>query len=144
MSIGKVTAVNVIGASSLSLAWDDGQRRMVDLSREIERNAALAPIGNAHAFAQVRISEDGWSIEWPGGIDFGAPQLRRWAEEQAGDAMPSRDFTRWVERHGLNASEAGKALGLPAGLIEAYLSGESAVPKTVMLATEGFDRRLAA
>ena len=93
----------------------------------------------------MRVAEDGWSIEWPdSGIDLGAPQLRRWADEQAGEAMPAKAFRAWTERHGMTLDQAAVALGLSRRIIAYYLSGEQPVPKTVMLATEGYDRRQAA
>jgi len=58
--------------------------------------------------------EDGWSIEWPAcGIDLGAAQLRRWADEQAGRAMPREAFRAWTERHGFTLDAAAEATGLP-------------------------------
>ena len=90
-------------------------------------------------------SEDRWSVEWPkAGIDLGAAQLRRWADEQAGEAMPRAAFRAWMERHGLTLDRAAEALGLSRRTIAYYLSGEQPVPKTVMLATEGYDKRQAA
>ena len=90
-------------------------------------------------------ADDGWSIEWPqAGIDFGATQLRRWADEQAGEAMPAPAFRAWMEGHGFTLDRAAEALGLSRRIVAYYLSGEQPVPKTVMLATEGYDKRQAA
>jgi hypothetical protein len=93
----------------------------------------------------VAVAEDGWSIEWPVcGVDFGAAQLRRWADEQAGEAMPADAFRAWLTRHSFTLDRAAEALGLSRRTIAYYLSGEQPVPKTVMLATEGYDARRAA
>ena len=89
--------------------------------------------------------EDGWSLEWPAcGIDLGSAQLRRWAGEQAGELMPEAAFRAWMDRHSLTRDAAAEALGLSRRTIGYYLSGEQPVPKTVMLATEGYDKRQAA
>jgi hypothetical protein len=72
------------------------------------------------------------------------PQLRRWADEQSGEAMPSADFRKWMQANGLTLDGAAKALGLSRRTIAYYLSGEQPVPKTVMLATIGHGRQQSA
>ena len=144
MSIGKLTGVSVSGQQALTLTWDDGRSAAVDLVAILAGHPALAAIAGAEAFAQVELSDDGWSVEWPGGIDFGAQQLRRWADERVGEAMPAAAFRSWMEGHGLTLDRAAEALGLSRRTIAYYLSGEQPIPKTVMLATEGYDRRIAA
>lgn len=143
MSIGKMESATLRGPSAVIIVWDDGYRAEVDLAPIISRRPALARLIDPDAFVQV--SEDGWSLEWPDqGIDFGAAQLRRWADEQTGEVMPAEAFRAWMQRHGLTLDRAAEALGLSRRTIAYYLSGEQPVPKTVMLATEGYDRRQAA
>jgi len=144
MSIGKLTHVRVVGPQSLSLSWDDKRSATVDLASVIAARASLGPISNPVEFARVAASDDGWSLEWPCGIDFGTAQLRRWADEQSGKIMPAKDFRHWMDRHGLSLNTAADALGLSRRTIAYYVSGEQPVPKTVMLATEGYDHRRAA
>ena len=144
MSIGKLTGVSVAGAQTLVLAWDDGRTAKVDLEGIIVGRKALTSLMDPALFREVALSADGWSVEWPQGIDFGAPQLRRWADEQAGNMMPSAAFRAWIDSHGMTLDSAAQSLGLSRRTIAYYLSGEQPVPKTVMLATEGFDRRMAA
>ena len=144
MSIGKLLHLTASGPQTLMASWDDGFTATVDLSEIIAARNNLAPIQNPTEFAQAALSADGWSVEWPCGIDFGAQQLRRWADEQAGETMPSAAFRAWMDRHGLTLDRAADALGLSRRTIAYYLSGEQPVPKTVMLATEGYDHRRAA
>lgn len=145
MSIGRIESAAATGDARLLLVWDDGRRAEVDLAPLIASRKVLAPLGDAEAFRTVRLAEDGWSVEWPvAGIDLGAAQLRRWADEQAGEAMPAEAFRGWIERHGFTHDRAAEALGLSRRTIAYYLSGEQPVPKTVMLATEGYDSRQAA
>ncbi len=80
-------------------------------------------------------------MEWPGEIDFGSPQLRRWADEQSGEAMRAEDFRAWMEAHGMTLDSAASALGLSRRMIAYYASGEKEIPKTVLLATEGYRAR---
>lgn len=49
---------------------------------------ALAPLGSDAEFGEVAIAEDGWSIEWPSGVDFAATQLRGWAVEWGALRLP--------------------------------------------------------
>jgi YD repeat-containing protein len=144
MSIGKLTAVSTAGGQTLAVTWDDGRTAQVDLAGVIAARKALAPLGDAAAFASATLSAEGWSVECPCAVDFGAPQLRRWADEQSGEVMAAAAFRTWMESHAFTLDRAADALGLSRRMIAYYLSGEQPVPKTVMLATEGFDRRMAA
>jgi hypothetical protein len=99
MPKGKLVSLAVTGANALTLKWDDGHVARVGLGEVIAGHAGLRPIRATKAFAKAKLSKDGWSVEWPGGIDFGSPQLRRWADEQSGEAMPAADFRRWMEAH---------------------------------------------
>jgi len=139
--IGKIESVAVLGDKRLEIAWDDGHVAPVDLADVITALKALAPLKKKSEFAQVSVSADGWSLEWPSGIDFGAPQLRRWADEQAGEIMRVEDFRAWMDEHGLTQEAAAQALGLSRRMVAYYLSGEKVIPKTVMLATEGWAAR---
>lgn len=143
MSIGRIERVSTVGSSRIGVVWDDGHRAEIDLALLIAAYPRLALLAEDANCPQL--SEDGWSVEFPhSGIDFGAPQLRRWADEQAGEAMPAGAFRAWMEGHGLTLDRAAQALGLSRRTIAYYLSGEQPVPKTVMLATEGYDKRQAA
>ncbi len=144
MNIGKLAGVSVSGETTLALVWDDGHTARIDLAPITAARKALTPLTDSTEFARVALSADGWSIEWPSGIDFGAPQLRRWADEQAGQAMPAAAFRSWMDGHKFNLDRAAEALGISRRTVAYYLSGEQPIPKTVMLATEGYDRRLAA
>ena len=144
MSIGKLEHVSAASGLKLAVQWDDGRTASIDLSKVIAARKNLAPLADSATFGAVSLSGDGWSVEWPCGIDFGAQQLRRLADEQAGETMSSADFRRWMDGHAMTLERAAEALGLSRRTIAYYLSGEQAIPKTVLLATEGFDRRRAA
>jgi Protein of unknown function (DUF2442) len=143
VSIGRIRKIEPRGQSLLVVTWDDGRCAEIDLAPIIAAHPALKPLAHSDAFAVA--SDDGWSVEWPAcGIDLGSAQLRRWADEQAGEAMPAEAFRTWMERHRLTLDRAAEALGLSRRTVAYYLSGEHPVPKTVMLATEGYDKRQAA
>lgn len=145
MSIGRIESAIARGEHRLAVQWDDGRRAEIDLAPLIAVRRVLAPLADPDIFHRIRIAEDGWSVEWPDcGIDLGASQLRRWADEQTGEAMPADTFRAWMQRHAFTLDRAAEALGLSRRTIAYYLSGEQPVPKTVMLATEGYDKRQAA
>jgi Protein of unknown function (DUF2442) len=141
--IGKIASVGVSGDRRLEIGWDDGHVAPVDFSGVTEAHKALAPLKQKAEFARVKVSRDKWSLEWPCGVDFGVEQLRRWADEQAGEIMRVADFRAWMDEHALTQEAAALALGLSRRMI-AYLSGEKVIPKTVMLATEGWAGRVEA
>ncbi len=144
MSIGKMTGVSVTGDASVTISWDDGHIAGTNLAPVIAGRQSLASLADPRVFAQVKIADDGWSLVWTSGIDFDTAQLRRWADEQAGNVMPLAAFRDWVRAQGLTPDQAAIALGLSNQAITAYLSGEQPVPKTVMLGTEGYGHRAAA
>ncbi|HYD72266.1 MAG TPA: helix-turn-helix transcriptional regulator [Candidatus Binatia bacterium] len=139
--IGKIASIAIVGDKRLEIAWDDDHVALVDLTGVVGTHKALAPLKKKIEFARVAVSSDGWSLEWPSGVEFGAPQLRRWADEQAGEIMPVSDFRAWMDEHDLTQEAAAQALGLSRRMIAYYLSGEKPIPKTVMLATEGWAAR---
>ncbi len=142
--IGKITSVAVLGDRRLEIGWDDGRVAAVDFSEIIETHRELAPLKKKAEFARFKVSGDGWSLEWPCGVDFGAEQVRRWADEQAGETMRVSAFRAWMDEHGLTQEAAAQALGLSRRMIAYYLSGEKVIPKTVLLATEGWAGRVEA
>lgn len=127
---------------TLQVTWADGMTGEVDLSGVIGRHRLLAPLMDPAWFAQVRVGEWGWSVEWGDDLDFGTDQLRRWAGEQSGDIMPTEDFQAWRRRCGLSLTAAA-ALGLSRRMVAYYDNGAYPVPKTVMLACEGWEARQA-
>lgn len=142
MSIGRIQSATPVPQTKLRVTFEDGFHATIDLAPVIGRHAKLALLADEDAFQEVRVADDGWSVEWPNcGIDFGAPQLRRWADEQSGRTMSAESFREWMGRNHLTLDSAAEALGLSRRTIAYYLSGEQPIPRTVMLATEGFEAR---
>jgi hypothetical protein len=81
MMIGKLTHVSAEPDFQLRVSWDDGTSARIDLSKLLNERKVLAPLLAPEMFRLAVLSADAWSVEWPCGIDFGAPQLRRWAEQ---------------------------------------------------------------
>src|SRR5438128_6880150 len=100
MTIGRIQSATPAGRAKLSVAFDDGFQATIELAAIIRKHPNLASLAEENAFQDLRVSDDGWSVEWPGcGIDFGAPQLRRWADEQSGRTMSTDAFREWMQRN---------------------------------------------
>lgn len=123
----------------LMVVWADESSDTIDLTATVARIRGLAPLKKAGAFQRLRVGEWGWSVLWSGDIDIGADTLWRMAREQAGEAMPRDAFRNWRARNSLTLESAAEALGLSRRMIAYYDSGARMIPKTVMLATQGYD-----
>lgn len=137
-ALGRITSVKALDAQRIAVSFDDGETVAIDLAAIIAENPVLAPLNDPQMFAQVQVSALGWAIEWPCDLDFGAPQLKRWADEQSGRVMSAQAFRAWMAQAQLTFDGAADALGLSRRMIAYYASGEKPIPKTVWLATKGY------
>lgn len=124
---------------TVTITWANGKTDRVDLSALVAELAALEVLDNAPTFAAVAVGEDGWSLLWPSGIEIGADTLWRMAREQAGDATPVAEFTRWRERNGLSLADAAAALGITRRMVSYYEAGRYLIPRMVGLACKGWE-----
>jgi hypothetical protein len=67
-----VTAVEVVGDHRLRLTFADGVVGEVSF-QDRDWKGVLAPLADAHFFAQVQVDPQAGTIAWPNGIDF-APE----------------------------------------------------------------------
>ena len=65
-----LTAVKVVGNSSLELTFNDGTSKRVNL-RPMLWGEIFEPLRDPAYFAQVQLNE--WTVYWPNGADF-APE----------------------------------------------------------------------
>jgi hypothetical protein len=140
-----VEAVRATGPLRLEARFKGDRRAYaVDLTGWVEGVPMLGPLRDPAIFAQVRLLDDGHTLEWlPDELDMGGDQLWRLAGEQAGEIMATAAFRAWRRRHRLSLAGAAAALGISRRLVAYYDSGERAVPKPIMLACEGWDARRA-
>lgn len=135
----EIASVITEAPSTLVLTWKDGTVERVDLGTIIANGRYLAPLADEALFRRAQVGEWGWSVVWSDDLDISSEQLWRWAGEQCGDFMPAEDFKAWMDQNGLSLTKAAEALGLSRRMVAYYASGERPVPKTVKLATIGFD-----
>lgn len=124
---------------SVIVTWENGRTDTVDLTGPIRGLKGLAPLRKPVVFRKVRVGDWGWALAWPRGLDISGATLWRLAQEQSGRAMPAATFEAWRRRHRLTQEQAAHALGLSPRMVKYYASGEKPVPRTVALATLGYE-----
>lgn len=135
----KIKAVAPGAALSVIVTWENGRSDTVDLSAAVHGLKGLAPLRKPATFRKVRVADWGWALAWPRGLDMSAATLWRLAQEQSGRSMPAAAFEDWRRRHRLTQAQAAHALGLSPRMVKYYASGEKPVPRTVALATLGYE-----
>jgi len=71
-------------------------------------------------------------------LELAADNLRNMAIEQAGGIGNER-LVNWMHKHGLTQERAAEAIGVSRRMLNYYLSGAKAIPKTVWLACLGWE-----
>jgi hypothetical protein len=132
-----ITAVKPTGEARLRLEWSDGTQAELDLGDWLQ-TPAFAALRDPAEFAKVKLGDWGHSLEWPSGVEAGADAL--WLETLAATHREAaRAFLEWRLKHGLSLSSAAEALGLSRRMVAYYSNGEKPVPKTVLLACQGWE-----
>ena len=72
-----VTAVEVVGAHRLRLAFEDGTEGQVDLS-SWRWHGVFEPLADPEQFGQVTLDEELGTIVWPNGADIAPETLHAW------------------------------------------------------------------
>lgn len=130
-----IQEAKAVSPTSLRLTWSDGTKAIVDIAPLLDSSPEL---GDTKLFAQVAIGDWGHSLEWPSGVELGADAL--WLETlTATERDDTRRFIEWRLRNGLSLSKAADALGLSRRMVAYYSSGEKPVPRTVLLACQGWE-----
>jgi hypothetical protein len=136
----RLSAVQALPEHCLALTFIDGQRLVLDLSRDLRTFPGLQPLLEAGAFDGATLGDDGWSVEWPDlDIQIGADTLYLDALAQNASDENTRIFIGWRARTGLPLNQAAEALGISARSITRYSSGREAVPRSLALACLGWD-----
>jgi len=124
---------------SLAAAYADGSMVTADMTFHFRGHPVLEEVaGDPELFGQYRIEESG-GLEWPNGADVSAARFQQLGEITAGNMMDRMAFRDWMKRHGLIIDTAGPILGLSRKTIARYSSGESLIPKHILLACKGYD-----
>jgi len=134
-----IAALAVRAPCALTLTFADGATLAVDLSRLARDYPALSALADSHLFASARIDARGGYVVWiDDDLELAADNLRNLAVEQAGGIGNER-LINWMHKHGLTQERAADALGVSRRMLNYYLSGAKAIPKTVWLACLGWE-----
>ena len=93
-AVYRVVAVEVVGAHTLRVAFDDGTDAVIDFS-PVLKGTLYGPLRDAELFAQVAIDPEVHTVVWPNGADFDPETLYNWPKYV--DEM-ARLAARWIER----------------------------------------------
>ena len=77
--IYRVTACEVVGASTLRVQFDDASERVIDLS-PVLRGVLFGPLRDPAFFRDVRVDPEVHTVVWPNGADFDPATLHDWPE----------------------------------------------------------------
>jgi hypothetical protein len=83
-----IVEVRPLEGYRLSLRFEDGIERVVDVSQLISFSGVFEPLKDPGEFRRVRVNPELGSIEWPNGADLDPDVL--YAQTTA-DALKSRD-----------------------------------------------------
>ena len=83
-----VTAVQVLGPSSLAVTFDNGVERRVNLRPELY-GPIFEPLRDPAYFARVYVDPDSRTVAWPNGADFAPDFLYELATEDSPVAQPA-------------------------------------------------------
>lgn len=82
----KITAAIPLDPYVVRVVFENGEMRDVDIEPLLD-GPVFQPLRDPQAFAAVRVSEYGDTIEWPSGADLD-PDVLYGAERPSGDAAP--------------------------------------------------------
>jgi hypothetical protein len=93
--IYRISAVECVPPYSLSLRFDDGLSRTIDLEPILE-GELFGPLRDLAMFAQVALDPEIHTVVWPSGADFDPATLHDWPEHEAAFRAAAR---RWSASH---------------------------------------------
>jgi len=134
-----IAALAVRPPCALTLTFADGATLPIDLSSVANAYPALAALRNPTLFATARVDALGGYVVWiDDDLELAADNLRNMAIEQAGGIGNER-LVNWMHKHDLTQERAAEAIGVSRRMLNYYLSGAKAIPKTVWLACLGWE-----
>ena len=134
----QITSVQVVTPDRLRLVWNDGTVVLLE-GRAALGDALYRKLAADGAFTAVTLGDWGHGLAWPSGDEVGADSL--WLETLSAQGRDDvRAFVEWRLRNGLSLSKAAEALGISRRMVAYYANGEKIVPRTVLLACQGWER----
>jgi hypothetical protein len=82
-SIHRVTDFSRVGPFTLSVAFSDGSRQVIDFL-PVLRGDLFGPLRDEHVFNQVRLDTEVGTLVWPNDADFDPATLHDWPKVSEG------------------------------------------------------------
>ena len=89
----RVVDVEVVGAYTVRVRFDDGEERVIDF-RPVLEGPLYGPLRDETLFRQVQIDPEAHTLVWPNGADFDPETLHDWPKHA--DAL-IRMAQRWAK-----------------------------------------------
>jgi hypothetical protein len=119
----------------LAVTWRGGAESEIDVGPLLATYVVFAPLRHDDpAFRAVKVGEWGWCAHWTDDMEISSDTLWRLALEQGAEELRA-----WRKAHGMTQREAAEALGVSPRMWRYYEGGTHLIPKTVRLASVGFD-----
>lgn len=92
----RVEHVEVVGAYTLALRFDDGTHRQIDLEPILE-GELFGPLRDRELFRAVEIDADFGTVQWPNGADFDPDTLYDWPKYREAFVAMARKWAKTPE-----------------------------------------------
>lgn len=89
--IHRVTSFQLLGAYQLTVRFEDGVERVIDLEPVLS-GALYGPLRDPTVFQQVRVDPEVHTLVWPNGADFDPATLHDWPEHAEAFASKAREW----------------------------------------------------
>jgi DNA-binding XRE family transcriptional regulator len=120
----------------------DGRLTRADLASHLLAFKVYEPVRDPAVFERLDVGDDGWTLQWPGGIEIASDTIARLAEEFGVEgSMSPEQFRVWRTHENMTLEQAARALGLSRRTIAYYESGGVRIPRVVALATQALSSR---
>ena len=80
----RLESVRTLSGTKLEVRYTHGREFVLDLSALASELDALAPLRDPDQFAQVQVTDWGWTLEWACGASLDSDRVLEIALEQAG------------------------------------------------------------
>lgn len=134
----RLESVRTLSGAQLEVRYTHGREFVLDLSALANELDVFAPLQDPAQFAQVQVTDWGWTLEWACGASLDSDRVLEMALEQAG-LQANIEFRHWQDRHHFTLATAADMLGLTRRTVSQYRTGSRPIPKVVGLACRAID-----
>jgi Protein of unknown function (DUF2442) len=106
--IYRVTSFEIVGARTLTVAFDDGSSQTIDFTPALQ-GRLYGALKDDRLFKQVSIDPEVHTLVWPNGADFDPETLHDWPRTSWGSKPSAASRSRLVaESKGVYSARTGR------------------------------------